>query len=623
MLRLFTRISVQGKIITAFTIVLLGTVGLGMFAIQRLQAVDSAAIEIREGWLPATRALGQIAQLTERVRSYQALFFIADNEKERQARTAKTAQVTTELQAAMAVYNALVTKGEEQGLAERMMQTWSVYEAQSQELAKLLESEQGDGRTRALPFFKIDMLKSIDTFRTALNADLAFNLQQGRAAADRGEAVNEAAHRWILAALGILAGLCVVSGTVIVRSISRPIGAMTATMRRLAMQDMTVDIPYAGRRDEIGSMARAVQVFKDNAIRARDLEKEQAEAQERRIAEDEQVRHDAAAAAAGEAAALVVGSIGKALEHLAQGDLTLRVATALPQEYEPLRENLNASFDQLQQMVTAILANVSGLRSGAGEIADAAEDLSKRTEHQAASLEQTAAALDQITATVRKTADGAKQAHTVASRTRQSAEQSGAIVSQAVTAMGNIDQSSRQIGQIIGVIDEIAFQTNLLALNAGVEAARAGDAGRGFAVVASEVRGLAQRSAEAAKEIKSLIAAASLHVGAGVRLVSETGQALGQIVSQVAEIDGVITEIAASAGEQANGLAEVNTAINQMDQVTQQNAAMVEESTAASHALARDAEELGRLVSRFQVDAKAARPSRHPSTARSAKSLAA
>jgi methyl-accepting chemotaxis protein len=186
------------------------------------------------------------------------------------------------------------------------------------------------------------------------------------------------------------------------------------------------------------------------------------------------------------------------------------------------------------------------------------------------------------------------------------AENSGEVVGQAVTAMGEIEQSSHQISSIIGVIDEIAFQTNLLALNAGVEAARAGDAGRGFAVVASEVRALAQRSAEAAKEIKALISASSTQVAAGVNLVGETGKALKRIVTQIAEINGVVTDIAASAQEQATGLNEVNAAVNQMDQVTQQNAAMVEESTAASYALAQEADELSRMMSQFKVGAQSA-----------------
>ena len=296
-----------------------------------------------------------------------------------------------------------------------------------------------------------------------------------------------------------------------------------------------------------------------------------------------------------------VAEIGTALERLAAGDLTYRLETVLPPAYERLRADLNAAMTRLQGAMQAIVGSAHGIRSGTGEITQAADDLSRRTEQQAASLEETAAALDEITATVRRTAEGAKQAREVAARTRSDAERSGEVVRQAVAAMGGIEQSSRQIGQIIGVIDEIAFQTNLLALNAGVEAARAGDAGRGFAVVASEVRALAQRSAEAAKEIKALISASAQQVDSGVKLVGETGEALSRIVGQVAEVSGVVGEIASSAQEQATALAEVNTAVNQMDQVTQQNAAMVEQSTAASHALARETEELAQLTGRFQL----------------------
>ena len=249
-----------------------------------------------------------------------------------------------------------------------------------------------------------------------------------------------------------------------------------------------------------------------------------------------------------------------------------------------------------------------GVRSGAEEITQASDDLSRRTEQQAASLEETAAALDQITATVRHTAEGASEARNTVSAAKADAERSGAVVREAVQAMGGIETSSKQIGHIIGVIDEIAFQTNLLALNAGVEAARAGDAGRGFAVVATEVRALAQRSAEAAKEIKALISASGQQVEAGVKLVGETGKALERIVAQVAQLNRLVADIAASAQEQATGLHEVNTAVNQMDQVTQQNAAMVEESTAASHGLSGEAKELARLVGQFNLGDIAPKP---------------
>lgn len=413
-------------------------------------------------------------------------------------------------------------------------------------------------------------------------------------------AIRQASSGFALGAF-IVTGLVVLVAFLVSRSIVRPVVTLTGAMRRLAAQDLTIAIPGLGRGDEIGAMAGAVDVFKENALQMREMERQQAEAQARRASEDERVRDEAETAAAAQAAAMVVGSIGMGLERLAAGDLTFRLNAALPDDYEALRDDLNTAMSELQDLVSRIVENTSGIRSGTSEITRASDDLSRRTEQQAASLEETAAALDEITATVRKTAEGAIHARTVVAQTRADAEMSGQVMRQAVSAMSDIDTSSRQIGQIIGVIDEIAFQTNLLALNAGVEAARAGEAGRGFAVVASEVRALAQRSAQAASEIKTLISTSSRQVGAGVKLVGETGQALDRIVTQVGEITTVVAEIAASAQEQALGLAEINTAINHMDQVTQQNAAMVEESTAASHSLAHDASELAQLTERFEI----------------------
>ncbi|MFZ1965250.1 MAG: PAS domain-containing methyl-accepting chemotaxis protein [Roseiarcus sp.] len=305
-----------------------------------------------------------------------------------------------------------------------------------------------------------------------------------------------------------------------------------------------------------------------------------------------------------------VKKIGAGLSRLAEGDLEQRIEEPFIPALEPLRVDFNASLEALENSMSAIAANTQAIRTGTGEISTAADDLSRRTEQQASSLEETAAALEQITATVKKTAEGAKHARDVVSTAKVDADKSGKVVREAMAAMTGIEKSSKQISQIIGVIDEIAFQTNLLALNAGVEAARAGDAGRGFAVVASEVRALAQRSAEAAKEIKGLISASTAQVDQGVLLVTQTGEALARIVAQVVEINGIITNIAASAQEQATGLQQVNTAVNEMDHVTQKNAAMVEETTAAAHALADETEELGRLVARYQIGAIAEDPLR-------------
>ena len=323
---------------------------------------------------------------------------------------------------------------------------------------------------------------------------------------------------------------------------------------------------------------------------------------------DARAAHDSQQQAQDAEQSLVVEALAGALERLAAGDLTSRIDEAFAGRYAKLRTDFNGAVVRLRDAMSTISATTGGINHGADEIADAAGQLSRRTEHQAASLEQTAAALDQITATVRKTAGVAREASEVVTQTRSEAEGSGVVVESAVSAMSAIEKSSTEISQIIGVIDEIAFQTNLLALNAGIEAARAGDAGKGFAVVAQEVRALAQRSADAAKEIKQLISASTGHVGQGVDLVGRTGAALNSIVARVARIDGLVSEIAASANEQAQGLSQVNTAVNEMDQVVQQNAAMVEESTAATQSLKHEAAELVRMVGRFRVEGGDSKP---------------
>ncbi|MEJ0096648.1 MAG: methyl-accepting chemotaxis protein [Methylocella sp.] len=387
------------------------------------------------------------------------------------------------------------------------------------------------------------------------------------------------------------------------RIIAGPVTLMTEAMDKLAGGDTMITVPALGRKDELGSMAVAVQAFKDAAIAK--LKRDVAEAESVKNSQKEEGDRAAKAAEEARQDQIAIKGLADGLSRLADGDLVYRIETAFAPKAAQLRDDFNNAVEKLQQTMLSIRSNTNGIASGSGEIASAADDLSRRTEQQAAGLEQTAATLDEITATVKNTAEGAVRAQKVVLAAKSDADRSGEVVREAIAAMGGIEKSSQQIGQIIGVIDEIAFQTNLLALNAGVEAARAGDAGRGFAVVASEVRALAQRSAEAAKEIKSLISASTAQVAQGVDLVAETGKALGRIVTQVAEINTVVGAIAASAQEQASGLHQVNTAVNQMDQVTQQNAAMVEQTTAAAHSLGQDSAELARLVGVFHVGAAA------------------
>jgi methyl-accepting chemotaxis protein len=398
--------------------------------------------------------------------------------------------------------------------------------------------------------------------------------------------------------------------------IAKPVVAMTTAMRKLAGGDNTVEIQGRERRDEIGEMAGAVQVFKEAGIEKVRLEKESAD--QRQAVEAERVRSEALQARAAQEQAAVVDATAQGLEALSRGDLTFRINDAFPAEYEKLRHDFNGAIGKLEQTMQSVVQNAHGIHNGSREITSASDDMARRTEQQAAGIEETAAALDEITATVRKTAEGAGEARQVMTSTKTGAEAGGQVVRRAMTAMSGVEQSAKQISQIIGVIDEIAFQTNLLALNAGVEAARAGEAGKGFAVVASEVRALAQRSAEAAKEIKGLIHDSTEKVDEGVRLVADTGSALERIIGEVAQINALVTEIAQAAQEQATGLQQVNAAVNQMDQVTQQNAAMVEESAAASHALAKEATTLTDLMAQFRItggEVRAAAPTPAPAAA--------
>ncbi|HWU64659.1 MAG TPA: methyl-accepting chemotaxis protein [Ensifer sp.] len=404
----------------------------------------------------------------------------------------------------------------------------------------------------------------------------------------------------MLAALGALVAVTLIFSVSVLRILSGAIHRISSRMQALAEGDKDSAIHHLDRNDEIGDMARSVEVFRQAAIRNAQLEAEAEENRRRAEAERVEVQRRAEEDA-NDRLNKATGSLASGLKRLAAGDMLCEINEQFAPQFEALRQDFNASVSQLRGVLLLVGQSASAVNGGSGEISDASDNLAKRTEQQAASLEETAAALEEITANVKMTSRRTVEARDLVRDARGKADHSGVVVDNAVKAMQRIEHASGQISQIISVIDEIAFQTNLLALNAGVEAARAGDAGKGFAVVAQEVRELAQRSANAAKEIKVLIGNSATAVNEGVKLVGDTGTGLADIAEVVQAISGHMDAIATAAHEQSSGLAEVNTAVNHMDQATQQNAAMVEEMNAASAGLAQEASNLAALLSQFRM----------------------
>ncbi|MGX5721216.1 methyl-accepting chemotaxis protein [Shinella zoogloeoides] len=449
--------------------------------------------------------------------------------------------------------------------------------------------------------------------------------------ASRAVAISRSANTQVL--LLATAFVCIVAGMLLSmlfarNGIVRPIQRLTGVMSNLAAGKLDDEIPGTDRKDEIGAMARTLDVFRANEMQMREMEAQEAALQAQSKDLQSNISTIVAAAAAGDFSRRItksyededlsrfagsvnelvanvdrgVSEVRRVIASLSHADLTQEMAGHFQGDFAELQANVNGAMLTLRSTMSGILSTAGTITGNSRELSAAADQLAHRTEQQAASLEETAAALEEITTTVKTSTARAVEASEIVRETKESAEKSGDIVKSAIDAMGRIEQSSQKISQIISVIDEIAFQTNLLALNAGVEAARAGEAGRGFAVVAQEVRELAQRSANAAKEIKTLINASAGEVKGGVSLVLSTGDVLSEIKDLVNRVNDHVVSITRAAQEQSAALGEINTAVNQMDQMTQQNAAMVEETTAASQVLASEAAQLQTALSQFHID---------------------
>jgi methyl-accepting chemotaxis protein len=590
------RPTIKTALSASLGLVALALVGFATVAVTSISTLTSSSAEVAEKWLPKITLSKEMETTLSDLRRSYLNHVVALNDEARQSAQSSVAAETSLFREQIGRYDRFADAPAEQQAVTTIGDDLVQFDTLGKSVLQLSQSGRKDEATK----LQQSQLKPLATdIGQSLEALAKINETDVQATFKSNAETSAMTMRFTYTILAIC--LLILGGVIwfAMSSIARPIEMITTAMKRLAQGSTSDKIPYQGRADEIGAMAAAVEVFRANAVSNLRLE---AEAVEQRSVSDQDRRRqqvvDAQKAAEMHAA---TQGLGEGLKHLAAGNLGFRLSTTFAADFEGLRQDFNASVSQLAQTMLEVATSATSIDNGSHEIAEGSNDLSKRTENQAASLEETAAALDQITANVSSSSKRTNEARSVAKEANASAEKSGQVVANAIKAMGRIEASSAQISNIIEVIDQIAFQTNLLALNAGVEAARAGEAGKGFAVVAQEVRELAQRSAAAAKEIAQLIGVSSQEVQGGVQLVTETGSALDTIAGHIVLINQHMESITTSYREQSVGLAEVNTAVNQMDQVTQQNAAMVEQTNAASAALSSEAQRLRQLIQRFDL----------------------
>lgn len=598
--------SLSIKTLLVSIILFLGLLFAGASALSwrslHLQAADSA--EIAERWLPGVGTSLHMETLLYKMRMNYLIHVTASKVGQKKAAENEIKNSSGELDAAISDYRKMISSDKEKMAINNIEATTREYRKRGDKVVAL----SNDGKT-------LDALSTLSEMRMMIAPavhDIQALVNLNRAGANttihHAETTLQSSVSVLVLASSVVLVIVLGATAYVFRGIASPIENINGAMKVLADGNTDSTVPYLGRKDEIGRMAASVETFRKRTIKARELEAHAAAA--RKEAEEERVQQARRAEAdAREVMLQATSGLASGLKRLAAGDLSFQIDVPFAEDFEALRHDLNDAIRQLASTLSDVFEATRTINSGSNEVSRSAQDLARRTEQQAASLEETAAALDQITANVTNSSKRAEEARALAGTANTSAKQSEAVVTQAIGAMGRIEAASSQIASIISVIDSIAFQTNLLALNAGVEAARAGEAGKGFAVVAQEVRELAQRSASAAKEIRDLIKHSEVEVQNGVKLVRDTGEALTEIEALIASINDHMVAIATASREQSVGLAEVNTSVNLMDQVTQQNAAMVEETSAAGSALALESNRLQNLVSRFQLDHGFARES--------------
>nr|WP_281048290.1 HAMP domain-containing methyl-accepting chemotaxis protein [Shinella granuli] len=565
-------------------------------ALQSIRSITTSAEKVGNFWIERLLATREVKGDFADVRLALARLAMVNDETEFQAEMELLDAAKAKLETSIVKYEAGVFSPTGRALITEIRSLAAHYLNRSVAYTGHVKNHNVDAARTA---FTTELKPIANQTNETISKLVAFIMTQTEnevAAADN--AANDAF--FLSLAIASAAVLISLSGIyVIVARVANPIQRITDAMRRLAGGDVESEVPFTGRRDEIGAMAGAVQVFRENAIERLRLERE-AE-MNRSLGERERLEREALKAQEAADVKFAVDNLAAGLSKLSNGDVSYRIGNRFTATLDGVRGDFNSSAAKLQSALARVAENARGIDAGANEIKAATDDLAKRSEQQAAAVEETAAALEEITTVVKDSARRAHEAGQLVAGARSHAEQSGVVVRRAVGAMEQIEKSSNEISNIIGVIDEIAFQTNLLALNAGVEAARAGEAGKGFAVVAQEVRELAQRSANAAKEIKALIIASKAQVQEGVQLVGDTGRVLETIVTEVQEINRHVSAIVEAAQEQSSGLQQINTAVNQMDQDTQKNAAMVEETTAATHSLSREVVSLNELLALFKL----------------------